>query len=156
VQGMLAGIGLIIVLGQVYAMADVEQPGSGLSKLAGLPGLAVDIVTNQEALTAFGLGAGTIAVLLVWPKLPAAVRTVPAPLAAVALATAVAFLAGLRPAVADVNGLLRAVDLPGGAEFARLADVAVIGTVLAFALIASAESLFSAAAVDRMHDGPRT
>ncbi|CAM5734568.1 hypothetical protein SBADM41S_01604 [Streptomyces badius] len=34
--------------------------------------------------------------------------------------------------------------------------MAVIGTVLAFALIASAESLFSAAAIDRMHDGPRT
>lgn len=28
--------------------------------------------------------------------------------------------------------------------------------MLAFALIASAESLFSAAAIDRMHDGPRT
>ena len=32
----------------------------------------------------------------------------------------------------------------------------MLGTVLAFALIASAESLFSAAAVDRLHDGPRT
>jgi MFS superfamily sulfate permease-like transporter len=31
-----------------------------------------------------------------------------------------------------------------------------LGTVLAFTLIASAESLFSAAAVDRLHDGPRT
>lgn len=79
VQGMLGGIGLIIVLGQVYAMADTEQPGSGLAKLAGLPGLAVEIITNQEALTAFGLGAGTVAVLLLWPKLPATVRLVPAP-----------------------------------------------------------------------------
>ncbi|WP_427221469.1 SulP family inorganic anion transporter, partial [Bacillus cereus] len=32
----------------------------------------------------------------------------------------------------------------------------VLGTVLAFALIASAESLFSAAAVDRLHDGAHT
>ncbi|MEI7032285.1 SulP family inorganic anion transporter [Streptomyces pratensis] len=156
VQGMLAGIGLVIVLGQVYALADTEQPGSGLSNLAGLPRLAARIVSDGEAMTAFGLGAGTIAVLLLWPKLPAAVRLVPAPLAAVGLATAVAALAGLRPAVVDVNGLLHAIDPPGGAEFGRLADVAVIGTVLAFALIASAESLFSAAAVDRMHDGPRT
>ncbi|MER5815841.1 SulP family inorganic anion transporter [Streptomyces californicus] len=156
VQGMLAGIGLIIVLGQVYAMADTEQPGSGLATLAGLPGLAVEIATNHEALTAFGLGAGTVAVLLLWPKLPATVRLVPAPLVAVALATAVASLSGLRPAVADVNGLLQAIAPPGGAEFARLADVAVIGTVLAITVVASAESLFSAAAVDRMQDGPRT
>ncbi len=35
-------------------------------------------------------------------------------------------------------------------------DVGLLGTVLAFTLIASAESLFSAAAVDRLHDGPRT
>lgn len=34
--------------------------------------------------------------------------------------------------------------------------MAILGTILAFTLIASAESLFSAAAVDRMHDGPRT
>ncbi|MCI4043379.1 SulP family inorganic anion transporter [Streptomyces sp. TRM75563] len=156
VQGMLAGIGLIIVLGQVYAMADTEQPGGGLATLAGLPGLAVEIFTNHEALTAFGLGAGTVAVLLLWPRLPATVRIVPAPLVAVVLATAVASLAGLRPAVADVNGLLQAIDPPGGAEFSRLADAAVVGTVLAIALVASAESLFSAAAVDRMQDGPRT
>ncbi len=97
VQGMLRlNIGLIIVLGQVYAMADTEQPGSGLATLAGLPGLAVEIATDHEALTAFGLGAGTVAVLLLWPKLPATVRLVPAPLVAVALATAVASLAGLR------------------------------------------------------------
>ncbi|MYW33069.1 SulP family inorganic anion transporter, partial [Streptomyces sp. SID2119] len=88
VQGMLAGIGLVIVLGQLYAMADTEQPGTALAKLAGLPGLAAEIVTDNEAMTAFGLGAGTVAVLLIWPKLPARVRLVPAPLAAVGLATA--------------------------------------------------------------------
>ncbi|RPK68390.1 C4-dicarboxylic acid transporter DauA [Streptomyces sp. ADI96-02] len=156
VQGMLAGIGLVIVLGQVYAMADAEQPGSGLRNLAGLPGLVASVFSDSEAATALALGAGTVAVLVLWPRMPAAARMVPGPLAAVGLATAVASLAGLRPAVADVNGLLQAIDLPGLADFGRLADVAVIGTVLAFALIASAESLFSAAAIDRMHDGPRT
>ncbi len=79
VQGMLAGIGLVIVLGQLYAMADTAQPDTALAKLAGLPGLAAEIVTDTEAMTAFGLGAGTVAVLLIWPKLPARVRIVPAP-----------------------------------------------------------------------------
>ncbi|MBH0247742.1 SulP family inorganic anion transporter, partial [Streptomyces cavourensis] len=63
VQGMLAGIGLVIVLGQLYAMADTAQPDTALAKLAGLPGLAAEIVTDTEAMTAFGLGAGTVAVL---------------------------------------------------------------------------------------------
>jgi MFS superfamily sulfate permease-like transporter len=56
----------------------------------------------------------------------------------------------------EVRGLVDALQPPGGGDFARLAEVGVLGTVLAFTLIASAESLFSAAAVDRMHDGART
>lgn len=156
VQGMLAGIGLVLILGQLYTMAGAEQPRSGIDKIAGLPGLLVDVLGDTASLTAAALGIGTIAVLMLWPKLPAAVRVVPAPLAAVALATAVA--AGLRLDVANVTvrGLVDAIQPPGLGDLAALGSVAVLGTVLAFTLIASAESLFSAAAVDRMHDGPRT
>lgn len=42
VQGMLAGIGLVLIAGQVYALGDANAPGGGLGKLAGLvslPGL---------------------------------------------------------------------------------------------------------------------
>ncbi|MBT2365952.1 SulP family inorganic anion transporter [Streptomyces sp. ISL-10] len=156
VQGMLAGIGLVIVLGQIYAMADTAQPSSGLGKLAGLPGLAAEIAASTAALSAFSIGAATVAVLVLWPRLPARVRMVPGPLAAVALATAVTAGTGLSPATVEVSGLLEAVRPPGAEDFGQLGSTAVIGTVLAFALIASAESLFSAAAVDRMHGGPRT
>ncbi|MFJ6698309.1 SulP family inorganic anion transporter [Streptomyces sp. NPDC091272] len=156
VQGMLAGIGLVLILGQLYSMAGAAQPLSGTEKITGLPGLVADTLSSTTALTAAALGLGTIAVLVLWPKLPASVRKVPAPLAAVALVTAVA--AGLRLDVATVTvkGLFEAVQPPGADDFAALGGIAVLGTVLAFTLIASAESLFSAAAVDRMHDGPRT
>ncbi|AYA20035.1 SulP family inorganic anion transporter [Streptomyces alfalfae] len=156
VQGMLAGIGLVLILGQLYTMAGAEQPRSGIDKIAGLPRLIGDVITDTASLTAAAVGVGTIAVLVLWPKLPAAARVVPAPLAAVALATAA--VAGLRLDVAnvEVRGLVDAVQPPGLGDLADLGSVAVLGTVLAFTLIASAESLFSAAAVDRMHDGPRT
>lgn len=156
VQGMLAGIGLVLILGQLYTMAGAEQPRSGIEKITGLPGLLVDTLGDTTALTAAAVGFGTIAVLVVWPKLPPSARLVPAPLAAVALATAVT--AGLRLDVANVTvrGLVDAIQPPGLGDLAELGSVAVLGTVLAFTLIASAESLFSAAAVDRMHDGPRT
>ncbi|MFD7894102.1 SulP family inorganic anion transporter [Streptomyces sp. NPDC059568] len=156
VQGMLAGIGLVLVLGQVYAMADTAQPSGGLGKIAGLPGLIGEIVTNGTALTAFLVGAGTVAVLVVWPRLPARVRVVPGALAAVALATGATLLFDLPLAKVEVKGLLESIQPPGFEDFGQLVGVAAIGTVLAFTLIASAESLFSAAAVDRMHDGPRT
>ncbi|WP_433543918.1 SulP family inorganic anion transporter (plasmid) [Streptomyces sp. CA-294286] len=156
VQGMLAGIGLVLILGQLYGMAGAEQPRSGLGKLAGLPSLLSDILADPAALSAAALGLGTIALLILWPKLPRAARVVPAPLAAVALATATAALLRLDVANVSVQGLLHAVQPPGPSDLAALGSVAVLGTVLAFTLIASAESLFSAAAVDRMHDGPRT
>ncbi|MEV7807063.1 SulP family inorganic anion transporter [Microbispora sp. NPDC088329] len=156
VEGMLAGIGLVIIAGQLYAMADTPAPASGLGKIAGLPGLAAELVTSAPAATAFAVGAGTIAVIALWSTMPARVRVVPGALAAVALASAVTALFDLPVARIDVQGLLEAVQPPGPVQFGQLADTAFLATIVAFALIASAETLFCAAAVDRLHDGPRT
>ncbi|MFG3054730.1 SulP family inorganic anion transporter [Kitasatospora sp. NPDC048239] len=156
VQGMLAGIGLVLIAGQLYALADAKGPSGGLAKLAGLPGLAAEVARSPHALAAVAIGSGTVAVLLLWTRLPARVRTVPAPLAAVAAATAATALFDLPVARVRVAGLAGVLHLPGGSDLAALGSVGVLGTALAFALIASAESLFSAAAVDRLHDGPRT
>ncbi|QQM40196.1 SulP family inorganic anion transporter [Streptomyces liliifuscus] len=156
VEGMLAGIGLVLIAGQLYSVAGAEAPASGLGKLAGLPGLIADSAGSAEALASFGLGAGTIAVLVLWKHLPKKVRTVPGALGAVALATLVTLAFGLPVATVEVKGLLDSIQLPGFESVGELASVGVLGTVVAFVLIASAESLFSAAAVDRLHDGPRT
>ncbi|MCW8378320.1 SulP family inorganic anion transporter [Streptomyces justiciae] len=156
VEGMLAGIGLVLIAGQLYAMADTEAPASGLGKIAGLPGALADAVTDSGALASLGLGVGTIAVLVLWKRMPAAVRTVPGPLAAVGLATLAALLFSLPVATVEVQGLLGSIQPPSFTAFGELANVGVLATIVAFTLIASAESLFSAAAVDRLHDGPRT
>lgn len=156
VEGMLAGIGLVLIAGQLYAMADTKAPSGGLDKITGLPGMLADTFDDRTALTAFGLGAGTIAVMVLWKKLPKPVQVVPAPLAAVGLATAVTYFGSFSVAKVEVQGLLGAVQPPGTGEFGELLSIGALGTVLAFTLIASAESLFSAAAVDRLHDGQRT
>ncbi|HEY5836747.1 SulP family inorganic anion transporter [Streptomyces sp.] len=156
VEGMLAGIGLVIIAGQLYAMADIKAPASGLDKITGLPGLLADLATSGTAAAAFGVGAGTIAVIVLWSRMPARVRVVPGALAAVVLATATTALLGLSTDKVHVEGLLGSIQPPGLDEVSRLGEVGLLGTVVAFTLIASAESLFSAAAVDRLHDGPRT
>ncbi|MFC6064621.1 SulP family inorganic anion transporter [Streptomyces ochraceiscleroticus] len=156
VQGMLAGIGLVLIAGQVYALADAKAPGSGLANLGGLPDLFIDTVGSNSALAALAIGVGTIAVLVLWPRWKKGAKILPAPLAAVALATLAVFAFDLPVARVEVQGLLGAIQPPGADDFARVAQFGVIGTVLAFTLIASAESLFSAAAVDRLHDGPKT
>ncbi|MFD5536915.1 SulP family inorganic anion transporter [Streptomyces sp. NPDC127079] len=156
VEGMLAGIGLVLIAGQLYPALAAKAPDSGLGKIAGLPEAFLDALGDGGALASLALCAGTVAVLVLWKHAPAAVRTVPGPLAAVGLATLAALLLGLPVATVEVRGLLDSVQPPPLSAFGELAGLGVIGTIVAFTLIASAESLFSAAAVDRLHDGPRT
>ncbi|WP_326781558.1 SulP family inorganic anion transporter [Streptomyces longwoodensis] len=156
VEGMLAGIGLVIIAGQLYAAAGLKAPASGLDKILGLPGAAVDAVGSTGALASLAVGTGTVVVMVAWRRLPARARAVPGALAAVVLATLAVLALGLPVATVEVGGLLSAVQPPGADAFGGLADPGLLGTILAFTLIASAESLFSAAAVDRLHTGPRT
>ncbi|MGW1778167.1 SulP family inorganic anion transporter [Streptomyces sp. NPDC002143] len=156
VEGMLAGIGLVLIAGQLYPVVGAKAPASGPEKIAGLPEALVDAAGSAAASASLALGVGTVAVLVLWKRLPKKVRTVPGPLAAVGLATLAALLLNLPVATVEVQGLLGAVQPPPLGSFAELANVGLLGTIVAFTLIASAESLFSAAAVDRLHDGPRT
>ncbi|MFF7867922.1 SulP family inorganic anion transporter [Streptomyces qaidamensis] len=156
VEGMLCGIGLVIIAGQIYAAAGLKAPETGIGKVAGLPGAFAAVFNSSEALTSFAIGVGTIAVIVLWKNTPKAVRTVPGALAAVVLATIATVALDLPVATVQVEGLLGVIQPPGSETLSELAAPAIWGTIIAFALIASAESLFSAAAVDRMHDGPRT
>lgn len=156
VEGMLCGIGLVIIAGQIYAAAGLKAPETGIGKITGLPRAFADAFGSTEALASLAIGAGTIAVIVLWRRLPKRIQAVPGALAAVALATAVTLGLGLPVATVEVEGLLGVVQPPGAEAFGELASPAIWGTIIAFALIASAESLFSAAAVDRLHDGPRT
>jgi MFS superfamily sulfate permease-like transporter len=52
--------------------------------------------------------------------------------------------------------MMSAITLPDSTIFAAWMNPSIIGAAIAIAFIASAETLLSAAAVDRMHDGVRT
>ncbi|MFB7170756.1 SulP family inorganic anion transporter [Streptomyces sp. NPDC056254] len=151
VHGMLAGIGLVLISGQLYALGDAQAPGQTLAKLGGVHGLVA-----RADWAAVLLGVGTIAVMVAWRRVPARLRLLPGALIGVAAATTAAVLLRLPVERVRVTGVLEAVSPPAWGEFGVLASAGAVGTVIALALIASAETLFSAAAVDRMHDGPRT
>ncbi|WP_369270889.1 SulP family inorganic anion transporter [Streptomyces sp. R11] len=156
VQGMLAGIGLPLMFSQAYPMADAKAPGTPIENMAGIPGLFADILTNPQAMIATLLGVATIVLSFLWKKVPGPAKRVPAALVAVGIGIAVAALPGVDVKTLQVGNLLASVQVPGAEQFAGLADPAVITAILTFTVIASAESLFTAAAVDRMHSGPRT
>ncbi|MGW2044597.1 SulP family inorganic anion transporter [Streptomyces sp. NPDC001858] len=156
VQGMLAGIGLPLMFGQAYPAMDAKAPGTPLENMAGIPGLITDTLANPQAMIAAGLGIVTVVLSFLWKKMPGPVKKVPAALVAVGIGIGVAALPGVDIKTLQVGNLLASVDVPGAEQFAGLADAGIITAILTFTVIASAESLFTAAAVDRMHDGPRT
>lgn len=145
VHGMLAGVGAVIVLAQIHVVLGDTPEASPLANLRQLP---VEIVEHHGQ--AVALGVLTLAVLWTWRYVPR-VRVVPAPLAAVVIATALTTAASWDVARVELSGPIFAVGRP-----ALPADWA--GALLAaasIALVASVESLMCAVAVDRMHGGPR-
>ncbi|MDR3446242.1 MULTISPECIES: SulP family inorganic anion transporter [Dyella] len=159
VAGMLSGIGVLIVASQLHVLMDALPKARGLENFAALPGAVIDAVQGDAgSMTALAVGVGTIAIMLGWEKLrPAKLRFVPGALLAVIAVTAVVQFAGLSVKTVDVpSNLLSAVSLPTFTSMAGLLEPSLMIAALTFAFIASAETLLSAAAVDRMHDGVRT
>jgi MFS superfamily sulfate permease-like transporter len=157
VHGMLAGIGVLIVVGQFHVLFDHKPLPNGLSNLIAMPGKLLGL-GDQDMATAFAVGLLTIGAMIGWEKFrPKSLKLVPGALVGVLAATLVAFALGLPVArVVVPESIVAAVNLPTDGIFAQFLDPKVITTALAIAFIASAETLLSAAAVDRMHDGVRT
>lgn len=159
VHGMLAGIGALIVVGQFHTLFDAKPLSSGLENLAAMParvlGLSLDVRATELALA---IGVLTIAVMLAWEKWrPANLKLVPGALLGVMAGTLIAFALGLDVARVTVpESIAAAFKVPGDGFLSPLTQPAVLLAAVAIAFIASAETLLSAAAVDRMHDGVRT
>ena len=154
VKGMLTGIGLVLILGQVYSVSGQPAPQETVDKILGLPQLLVDTATTPEGQAGLLLAVGTLVVLGLWQRTPSRLRLVPAALIAVVLMSALALATGLPVSKVEVGSLVDAFNpivLDGA-----LATPALLASMVAFALIASAESLFSAVAVDQLHEGPKT
>ncbi|MEJ7925831.1 SulP family inorganic anion transporter [Sphingobium sp. AN641] len=157
VHGMLAGIGVLIVVGQFHVLFDDRPLPNGLANILAMPGQLFGL-DSQPAAMAFAIGLVTIGGMLGWEKFrPASMRLVPGALVGVVLATLVAFVLGLPVArVVVPESIVAAVALPDSGFLSQFLNPTVVTTAIAIAFIASAETLLSAAAVDRMHDGPRT
>ena len=157
VYGMLAGIGVLIVLSQVHVMLDgIPQP-SGLDNLTGFPAAVAKAIPSlgwQAGL----LGLATMLVMWSWDKLrPHKLRFIPGALLGVGLTTGASLLLALQVKRVQVpENLADAIDWLRPADLLNLADPNLLIAAFAVAFIASAETLLSAAAVDRMHNGQRS
>ncbi|MCP2166366.1 SulP family inorganic anion transporter [Goodfellowiella coeruleoviolacea] len=147
VHGMLAGIGITIAAGQFNVMLGGASASSVLANLAAIPGNLISLHSGSLL-----IGAATVAILLAWPRIPRA-KVVPAPLVAVVAATALGSLFGPDLARVDLPedpiGDIVLPQLPQGGM------VSIAVAIVTVALVASVESVLSAVAVDKLHNGPR-
>ncbi|WP_199430180.1 bifunctional SulP family inorganic anion transporter/carbonic anhydrase [Qaidamihabitans albus] len=149
VHGMLAGIGVTLVLGQLHIVLGGAPQSSAIDNIAALPG---QVVGHHD--TAALIGLLTIAILLGWGRLPAPMRRVPGPLAAITAVTVLASVTGMALDRVSLPGDLLAIEFAPELPDAGWFEVGL--AIVTIALIASVESLLCAVAVDRMHTGPRS
>lgn len=149
VHAMLAGIGLTIALQQVHVLLGGASQSSAWANITGLPAQIVNLDAWDAA-----IGLVVVAIMVGWRRVPKRLAAVPGPLVAVVVATVLSLVLPADVERIVLNGsLFDAIALP------RIPDggwAAVALMVLTIALIASVESLLSAVAIDKMHDGRRT
>ena len=155
VYGMLAGIGILIVLSQVHVMLDLKPQASGLDNLLAFPAA---LLSEASGFDAAMLGLGTMACMALWDRFkPSRLRMLPGALLGVSLATAASMVFHLDVLRVNVpQNLGDAIDWLRPADLGALLDPTLLLAAVVVAFIASAETLLSAAAVDRMHSGPRS
>jgi carbonic anhydrase len=150
IHGMLAGIGILIVLAQLHIILGGAPQSSAWRNLRELPGQVADL---HGAATMLGLL--TIGIMVVWHVLPPGrLKKVPGPLVAVVGATVASLVWDSDVVRVDLSGnFWSSLQLPTPPGESLVGTF--IGAVLSLTLVASAESLLSAVATDKLHAGVR-
>ena len=162
ILGMLAGIGSALLAQQFHVTVDDLPDRRPLTNYLGMPRALVDIFNGHPGhdghLPAALVGLLTLAVLLLWRRFtPKLLRAVPPVLAAIILATVTAALLNLPIQRVEFDSLasgIKPIDV--NSISSMLANSTIWQAAVTVAILASAESLLTAAAVDAMHTGPRT
>lgn len=161
IQGMLAGIGLLIFASQFHVMVDDSPRGSGLANLISIPEAIYKGIFPLDGSVhhiAAVIGLLTIASILLWNRFkPAALKMLPGPLIGVVIATSTAWVLALPIARVEVPvSLLSSLNWMTIDTLPLLKEPGFWADAIGLAIIASAATLLSATAVDRTHGGRRT
>lgn len=162
ILGMLAGIGAVIFSQQFHVALDDAPARNPLVNFVNIPRAVTHVFVGHDGhpghLPAALVGAATLLILVFWKRIvPDKLRAVPAVIVAMVFVTAVSAFLTLPIERVEFDSLGAAVkwvdfgSLPG-----HLTSPSVWKVALMVAFVTSAQTLLTAAAVDRMHQGPRT
>ena len=151
-------------VGQVFravSPAVISPKGSGLQNLISIPAaikaglVPIDGSFQHQAAI---VGVITIVTVLLWVRFaPKRLRLVPAPLVGVIAGVAAAHSMSFGVKFVNVpDDLLATLQFPTMESLGSALNPAVLKAAVAVAIIASAETLLCATAIDQRHDGPRT
>lgn len=168
IHGMLCGIGLLLAASQFHVMVDDVPKKSAIENILSIPQAiykgVVPLDGSSHHLAAL-VGLGTIAVIIIWDKLPfekskflKALKHVPGALVAIVAATLVDSLLNLPiknvQLPANLLDSVRLPDLPGA--FRHLSNHDLVLDAIAVAFVASCETMLTCSAIDKLAVGHRT
>ncbi len=163
IYGMLSGIGILIFSSQFHLMIDEQPLAKGYQNLLAIPNSLFKIINfkNLDAhIFAAIIGISTISAILIWDKFkPNTLRLLPGALFGIVLASilSASFDFSIKHIEAPKNLLNNLSLLAINPELINnILSWTGITMIFSMFLIASAETLLSASAVDKMHNGPRT
>ncbi|MBW1876466.1 MAG: SulP family inorganic anion transporter, partial [Deltaproteobacteria bacterium] len=147
IRGMLAGIGIIIVVKQFHVMIDDDVEGSVLYNIYKIPaGVLKAFTTGGERYhyIAASIGVATLLTIVIWDRC-----VLVASIAAAMLRLPIDY-------VVVKDSLFAYITLPTASTLSKFLEVDILVSGAALAFVASAETLLCATAVSSMHQGERT
>ena len=161
IQGMLAGIGVSIFLSQFHIMLDSKPNNSFIANIMDLWNVIIHSVLPMDGSShhyACIIGILTIAIIIIWDLIQSKkIKAIPAALVAVITASLVANLMHF-----DINYIQVGENFWGSATFIKpelfkhLFELKVLISALVITFIASAETLLTSTAIDKMSDKSKT
>ncbi|WP_116021167.1 SulP family inorganic anion transporter [Thermomonospora umbrina] len=151
VQGMLAGVTVVLILAQIHIVLGGSPQHSALANIRELPGQLAGHHSHAVL-----IGLLTIAVLLAWGRLPVpwrgvagtVARRIPAPLPAIVAAAVTAWALNLDVPRVELPGSLLEGWQPPVMPSGPVPEIA--GVVIAIAVLAGVETLLTSVSMDRM------
>lgn len=160
VHGMLAGIGVLIFSSQFHVMIDDLPQSKGFENIFSIPSAVIKAISINDGLThhlAAFIGILTILVIILWSFAPPRLKIIPPPLAGVITATVLCSYLELPIKYVTIPGNFLDVITPLSLNnFNELLDWSILFEAIAIAFIASAETLLSSAAVEKMMPSSKT